>query len=292
LLAPIERQTRIGHQLLGGEFGRLFAGQDRSDDVGGEKGQPQETSRIGWNHLLSAGDVVESRTGALTEMLADEMSSSEKSDEASIGDGGVSIALDDELHLLSRSFQLRPNRERRHLLFIAVGGKQRRRFWDTVTRAGHKMFHHSRRIQIDVDAIRMDLHAGEARAQGMAQRFGRLVVRAVQKRCCRLSQPFLGGGVVLALRNRIQQRSWVSDKGPNALDDEVFWSRRRDPLASGIAGRRPRDKMARHIVAISSSFLHGMARCHGAADDNAPTGVGSLRLPLPRGCLERHYHLQ
>jgi hypothetical protein len=37
-------------------FGRLFAGQDRGDDVGSEEGQSQKAGRIGWDHLLLAGD--------------------------------------------------------------------------------------------------------------------------------------------------------------------------------------------------------------------------------------------
>ena len=46
MVAPIERQTRVSHQLVGGEVSWLFSRQDRSDNVGGKKVQPHEARRI------------------------------------------------------------------------------------------------------------------------------------------------------------------------------------------------------------------------------------------------------
>ncbi len=58
LVPPVERQARVGHQLVGGELRRLLSRQDRGDDVGGEEGQPHDARRIRGGDIFLAGDVL------------------------------------------------------------------------------------------------------------------------------------------------------------------------------------------------------------------------------------------
>ena len=71
LFAPVERQARVGHQLVGGEFGRLFSGQDRGDDVRGEEAQPNDSRCIGGDDPFLAGDLLESGTARLEQSCAE-----------------------------------------------------------------------------------------------------------------------------------------------------------------------------------------------------------------------------
>jgi len=57
LLAPIQGQTRVGHQLVGGQSGGLLSRQDRRDDVRGEESQPHQTRCICGRDSLLGGDV-------------------------------------------------------------------------------------------------------------------------------------------------------------------------------------------------------------------------------------------
>ena len=61
LVLPFERQTGVGHQLVGGELGRLFARQDCGDDVGSEEFQPHDPRCVGGREIFLSGDLVEAR---------------------------------------------------------------------------------------------------------------------------------------------------------------------------------------------------------------------------------------
>ncbi len=65
LVPPVERQTCIGHQLVGGELGRLFACQDRGDDVGSEEFQPHDPRCVRGRDIFLSSDLVEVRTADL-----------------------------------------------------------------------------------------------------------------------------------------------------------------------------------------------------------------------------------
>ena len=84
LVAPIEWKTRVDHQLTGGEVGGLFSRQDRSDDIGGEEGQPRETRCVRGVDILFASDVLQGRTASLEQSLADPLGSNKQSDQAGV----------------------------------------------------------------------------------------------------------------------------------------------------------------------------------------------------------------
>src|SRR5271170_8516207 len=59
LIPPIEGQTRVGHQLIGGETSGLISRQDRGDNIGCEKGQPHNPRRIRSRDLFLPRDGLE-----------------------------------------------------------------------------------------------------------------------------------------------------------------------------------------------------------------------------------------
>ncbi len=59
LIPPVEGQTGVGHQLVGGEAGRLPSRQDRGDNVRGEKSQSDKARCIGRRDLLLMRDVLD-----------------------------------------------------------------------------------------------------------------------------------------------------------------------------------------------------------------------------------------
>ena len=50
LTPPNEGQTRVGHQLVGGEAGRLLSRRDRGDNIRGKEAQPQ--ARVALDHAV------------------------------------------------------------------------------------------------------------------------------------------------------------------------------------------------------------------------------------------------
>jgi hypothetical protein len=57
LRSPVERQTGIIHQPVGGELRRVPSVQDRPYGVGGEEGQPQEAGHVGTADPLFCGNL-------------------------------------------------------------------------------------------------------------------------------------------------------------------------------------------------------------------------------------------
>src|SRR5208282_6903607 len=111
LIPPIEGQARIGHQLVGGEAGRLLSREDRGDNIRGEKSQSNKARCIGRRDLLLMRDVLDRRTVRLEYPLGDLLTAHEQSDQGRIRWRGIRDAIDDELHLLAGPLQARGNAE-------------------------------------------------------------------------------------------------------------------------------------------------------------------------------------
>src|SRR4029079_19484990 len=56
---------RQSHQLLGGELRRLFAVNNRSDDIGRQRRKAQEARDVAGRHVLLAGNSMQSQPGFL-----------------------------------------------------------------------------------------------------------------------------------------------------------------------------------------------------------------------------------
>ena len=87
LVPPIERQTRVGHQLVGGELRGLLSRQDRGDDIGGEESQPHEARCIRGCDIFLSRDVLKGRTAGLEQSLADFPTADQQPDQASYPPG-------------------------------------------------------------------------------------------------------------------------------------------------------------------------------------------------------------
>src|ERR1019366_5524954 len=80
----------------------------------------------------------------------------------------------------------------------------------------------SRRINVKVNSIRMDLRSDDDGAQQVVQRFSRQAVPSSGERGRGIRQPFLGGRTILALRDRIEDFDRIGKEGSHAADDERF----------------------------------------------------------------------
>jgi hypothetical protein len=116
LIPPIEGQTRVGHQLIGGEARGLLSRQDRGDNVGCEKGQPHNPRRIRSRDLFLPRDGLEGWTVRFEHSLGDLLTPHEQSDQGRIRWRRIGDALGDELHLLAG-----PGRMRQYTASIRVG---------------------------------------------------------------------------------------------------------------------------------------------------------------------------
>src|SRR5271166_1281244 len=117
LIPPIEGQSGVGHQLVGGEPRRLLPCKDRGDNIRSEKSQPHKARRIRSRDPFLVRDGLERRTVRPEHSLGDFLTTHEQSDQDRIHWRRIVDALDDELHLLAGSLQARANAEPNQSLF-------------------------------------------------------------------------------------------------------------------------------------------------------------------------------
>jgi len=164
LIPPVEGQTGVGHQLVGGEAGRLLSREDRGDNVRGEKSQSNKARCIGRRDLLLMRDVLDRWTVRLEHSLGDLLTAHEQSDQGRIRWRGIRDAIDDELHLLAGPLQARGNAEPDQGFFRAVGARARRPMPFDNPLAGavvQKPTDQPRQADLKVDAIRTNLRPDE-----------------------------------------------------------------------------------------------------------------------------------
>ena len=175
-IPPIEGQTRVGHQLVGSEPRRLLPCKDRGDNIRSEKSQPHKARRIRSRDPFLVRDGLERRTVRFEHSLGDFLTTHEQSDQGRIRWRRIGDALDDELHLLAGSLQARANAEPDRSLFGAIRIRVRRSIpFDSPLACAvvQKPAHQTRRADVKVNAIRVNLCPDEDGAREFVQRLGR-----------------------------------------------------------------------------------------------------------------------
>ena len=105
-MLPLERQTGVGHQLVGGEPRRLLPCEDRGDNIRGEESQPHKTCCIGSRDLFLPCDGLEGWTVRFEQSLGDLLTADEEPDQSRIRRSGIRDPIDDELLSLLVRFKL------------------------------------------------------------------------------------------------------------------------------------------------------------------------------------------
>lgn len=225
LIPPIEGQTRVDHQLVGGEPRGLLSSQDRGDDIRGEEGQPHEACRIRGCDPFFTRNVLKGRTAGLEHSLADFPTPHQEPDQRRIRWSRTCNAIDDELHLFAGSFQAGRNAQPDQGLFGAIGVRVRcpNPSGDPVAAAfAHKSSDQTRRADVKVNAIGVNLRLDEDGAHQVVQRFRRQTISPSRERGRRVPQLFLHRRIRLAIRDRVQDFDGIGEERAQAADDKRF----------------------------------------------------------------------
>ena len=93
LLVPVERQPGVVHQTARCQLRRMFAAQDRVDNVRRQNRETEEARCIGRNDSLGFGNVLEGQAPIPEKLIPDCVGPDEKTHEASVSVAGSDPSL-------------------------------------------------------------------------------------------------------------------------------------------------------------------------------------------------------
>src|SRR5262249_59878362 len=93
----------------------MVGAENRADDIGWQERETEEPRRIGRHDALGLGNIFKRQASIREKLIADCVSTDEKTHEAGVGSCGLRPIVDNDPHLLPSAFETSGNGQRCHL---------------------------------------------------------------------------------------------------------------------------------------------------------------------------------